>query len=229
MSRRTITSRTKIESVWIGLNFRDQVADVPIALGGRDHQHVWQASERSDTTQIAKRVVREAGIKRRVHDVPGGVNQQRIPIGWGLGHLIRCDRAARTGLVLDDDRMPERNRQSLGYGPSDDVSAASSGKRNHQFNRLGWPVGLRPRYNRNQSGCQAQQSHDCVSTNHHESPKICGLGGDSLRRRWIGHRQQDPHRARAPINQLPLFTGLKAGGVLWLQDRFGRHSVQLTD
>ncbi len=63
--------------------------------------------------------------------------EQRIAVGFGLGHVGHADAAARAGLVLDNDRRTKHASHRIRGGPRDDVGDASRRKRDDKRNRFG--------------------------------------------------------------------------------------------
>jgi len=69
-----------------------------------------------------------------------GREGERVTVGRRLGDGIDPGRRARAGLVLDDDRLPERRVQALAEQPRDRVARAARGVGHDDADRLDGPV-----------------------------------------------------------------------------------------
>ena len=105
-------------------NLATAVAGVPAdATGHRD--------------EMLHRVLTEVLVERRSdRQQPRRADQQRVAIGLGLRYAGCADRAACTARpVVDDDRLAERRRQSLGKGTGDEIEIRAGRKWDHNGNR----------------------------------------------------------------------------------------------
>ena len=113
----------------------DQILE-RLVLVRRHHQHVRQADERRYPGEVARRVITRIRIGRRHDHVRGGMDQQRVAVGIGLGDGAHADRAAGAEAVLDHDRLAELGRETLGDRAGDDVGPAAGAERHDDADRL---------------------------------------------------------------------------------------------
>ena len=84
MGCRAVARGCVVERVGLGLRLGDEILDVLVALGRRDHEHVRQVRERRDAVEVLQRVVRQLRIDRRIDEVAAAVDEEGVAVGRGL-------------------------------------------------------------------------------------------------------------------------------------------------
>ncbi len=77
--------------------------------------------------EVLERVVGQLLVEVRADDVRRAGEKQRVAVGRRLRHEVGADRAARAGLVLDEELPPERS-DSRGASIRAGVSAKPPGE-----------------------------------------------------------------------------------------------------
>ena len=172
----------------------DQLFQAP---GGHvlvDDEHTGQDGQLRDRGQIIDRIVGQPRHQVRVgHLRPWRRIQQGVSVGRGLGHEVRAQGGAPSGLVVHDDGLPQPFAQGAGNGTCHDVGPAARRERHHQAQgaiRVVLRVGGE-RYERQQQGQAGSQhvrslSRDVVFRPAGPGPAGpgCCAGSRWIRRRW---------------------------------------------
>ena len=127
------------------------------------HRHV---VDHADILEVIQRLERQVAIQRRRGGHADVVQQHRIAVSGGLGHLVGADRAARAGCVVDHDgAAPERLAHGFGQIPRDPVGRSAGGERHDDRDglALGGEVGA---VHAERSGQQDQWSQGLQQISH---------------------------------------------------------------
>ena len=103
---------------------------------GNDERQV-QAGERRDGGEVLQRVVRQIGVKGRIHRVAVADHEERVTVRRGLRHHRGPHHAAGPGPVVDHHRLPPYFRELAADVAADEIEAAAGRYRNHHPHRLG--------------------------------------------------------------------------------------------
>ena len=166
----------------MGFGIGHQVAQAPERRIRRRDDREIEVTEGRYRREIAQRVVRQ-GLEQPGADGRGvGDQQQRVAIGLGLGNGIAGHHAAGAGLVVHDDRLPQRFAELLRDGARGQVRNAARAEGNDDPDR--------PRGKGLRHGGQGQ--HQDGTAQHQEANRIVhfsstGIGFIEGTRR-CGHR-----------------------------------------
>jgi len=126
----------------IGLDPGDQVLHRGDARVRSGHRHQLDLVEPHEIGHVLD-LVGKAAPHRGQHDEIGRRQQQGVPIGRGLGDVVRRDRRGGARPVFDDDRMVHPGLQVLGQEAREHVRDGARAVGHHDLDRLGSGEGLR--------------------------------------------------------------------------------------
>jgi len=126
---------------------------------GLHQEQVGRRANQRDRREIGERIVGQLVVKVRVERVPGGDNDQRVAVRRRLGQRLRCNRAARTGAVLDDDCLAPAFGQLIAQRAPDNIDSAAWRERHVNVHRLRREIVLRSGHAANRRKCQGQNQH----------------------------------------------------------------------
>ena len=132
MQRVADAARAVIELARLGAGARDQVLDRADARFRACHQHQSRTGDLGDGREILLSVERQAFVKRRRDRGAGGVLQDRVAVGRGLGDRIGAKDAAGAGFVFDDHRLADLLRQLHAHEAGQHVDRAARRERHDQ-------------------------------------------------------------------------------------------------
>ena len=89
----------------------------------------------NDRLEVLHRVVWQALEQPLVRRVAGGHDHERVAVGRALGHEVGAQVVRGTWLVLDHDRLAERDGHLLGERTRDQVDRAAGRRRDHDPDR----------------------------------------------------------------------------------------------
>ena len=112
---------------------RDEVGHTADRQVRCDHQNVVDPSDEADGRKAAHRVVRQLRIDAGVHGERADVaHEQGVPVGCGLGDLVRADGAAGPRPALDDHAAAQGFLKLLAEKSREYVRRAARRERNDQ-------------------------------------------------------------------------------------------------
>ena len=142
-------------------------------------------AEDSDRGEGLGGVVRQLGKQTRIDGVAAAVDHDRVAIGLAAGDEGGADLAGAAGLVLDDDRLPQRFRHPGRDQPPDHVRIAPGWVGDHERDRPARPgfLGQR-RWCRGAKRGERDRSHRRAveSVGHDALPRSMGRRRSSRRR-----------------------------------------------
>jgi endoglucanase len=143
----------------VGLRVRqlDQLAHALDRHLRIDHEHERILRDVDDVGEIAFRLEREVGQRRRHHGKAGRCPHQGVAIRCCAGDLLERDGAAGSRLILDQEALPEIVVHVARENPRQDIGAAAGRKRHHQLDD---PVGVWLRGDADRSACQRRQNNE---------------------------------------------------------------------
>ncbi|MDT4825780.1 hypothetical protein FQZ97_590720 [compost metagenome] len=146
MIRRARARRRHVQLARVLLRQRQQFFQV-LCLQFRPHlQHQRRVRDRTDRREIPIPLVRvalEDQWRKQQRTIRG--HEQRVPVRGRARHLFSGNHAARAGLVLDDERLPQRRLQSWGNKPRGHVHIPAGRVGHDNLHGLLGPGGMRHR------------------------------------------------------------------------------------
>ena len=97
------------------------------------HEHVGQPRHHADGREVGDRVVGELRIERRIEGQRADMaEQQRVPVGVGLGDGGAGDRSRQPRPVVDHHRLAEAVRHLLADDPAEEIGRSAGRERHDQ-------------------------------------------------------------------------------------------------
>ena len=103
-------------------------------VGRRDRVAV--ARDQRDAHQVLELVVKTL-VEQRVDRIEIGADEQVVAVARARHHVVRGERRAGAGLVIDDDRVPERRAQAIGDEARRNVGRPAGREADHHADRAG--------------------------------------------------------------------------------------------
>ena len=135
MQRRADAAGRHVDLAGIGLGIGDEFRD-RLRRHVRIHLH-HQRNERNARhgCGVVHEVEMQVAVDRRVDRVGGHGKQQRVAVRRRFHRIFGSDVAARSGPIVNHDRLAEPVRQPLRHQPADDVGRAAGRNLHDQMNR----------------------------------------------------------------------------------------------
>jgi hypothetical protein len=139
-----VAGRPVVDLAGVAPDVRDELLEVPRRHVGMDDEHVRNARQHRHRDEVPVHVVGQVVEDVRVHGQRAHMTQdQRVPVGRGLGHLGHRWNSGTAALVVDEHRLAELPAQLLRHGARDDLARAAGGEGHDEADRPGRPAGLR--------------------------------------------------------------------------------------
>ena len=135
MQRRTDAANADRQFVRLRARQRDQFLEVLGRQISAPDQQARHPRDHGDRRKIGNRIVRQRRIKRGVDGVAAEAHQQRIAVGRRFRDRSRGQIAARTGAVLDQDRLLQRRCHRIGNRACHRVGGAASRRPDQDLDR----------------------------------------------------------------------------------------------
>src|SRR2546429_2540004 len=115
----------------------DEGAKIIDAERRADDQHLRRAGEKRDRREVLVWVVRQRLVEMLVRrDRAIDADEQRVAVGWRVGHGLRADVAAGAGAVLHDERLAKRCLQLRAEQAPDDIRRRARWERHDELDRV---------------------------------------------------------------------------------------------
>src|SRR5712691_10077247 len=136
MARAAVAGGGVVELSGIRSCVREELGDGLRGNRRARHEHVALHADVGDAREIADRVIRRVRAEQRRDVVARGGEDERLAVGRRSGHARRADRAARSGAVVDDRRLPERRAELAVEGARQHLARAARSERHDDAHHL---------------------------------------------------------------------------------------------
>src|SRR6267154_5807220 len=136
MDARAVAVRGEVDLARVAARVLEELAHTVEGRLRGDHEHVRAAAHERDRGEVPLRVERQRPVQRHVDRVGRRGDEERVAVGRALRDEIGADVAARSGAVLDDDRLPERFAQTGRERPRGEIGDPARRKSDDEPDRL---------------------------------------------------------------------------------------------